>query len=239
MEVLYGIHPVVECLRAGRRKVHRLLVADDRRERDLVQKLGGALPVQVDRTSRRDLDREAGTRDHQGVAARVDPYPYVDWEELLEDGCAFLLLLDNVTDPHNTGAIMRSAYCAGATGVVIRKHHASPVTAAAAKASAGAVEHLRVARVPNPSMFLEAAGQAGMQRAGLDMQGERLWTAGLEWEKPLVLLVGAEGRGLGPLVKRHCDLLLSIPMQGGLDSLNASVASALALFEVSRRRAGF
>ena len=147
-----------------------------------------------------------------------------------------MVVLDNLTDPQNVGAILRSALCAGATGVTLRKHHAALVTPAVVKASAGASEHLRVALVPNQSMFLEKAEQAGLTRVALAMDGESLWDVGLDWHAPLALVIGAEDKGLSRLVAEHCDRSVKIPMRGGFDSLNASVAASLALFEVARHR---
>lgn len=235
-ELLMGIHPVVECLRAGRRQVLKLTVSSPDRAAELEKKLGRALPVKPEVAPRESLSRRADNPQHQGVLAEVEPYPYVALEDLLEAPGAFLLALDNLTDPQNVGAILRSAYCAGVTGVTLRSHHAAHVTAVVAKASAGAVEHLNVALVSNQSMALEKAGDAGIYRVALEMDGPSLWTADLPWSRPLFLVVGEEGEGVSRLVRRNCDAAVRIPMRGSLDSLNASVAAALALFEVSRRR---
>jgi 23S rRNA (guanosine2251-2'-O)-methyltransferase len=171
------------------------------------------------------------------VVAQVGGYPYADWQDLLEPWPPpLLLVLDNLTDPQNVGAILRSALCAGATGVTLRKHHAALVTPAVVKASAGASEHLRVALVPNQAMFLRAAGDAGLWRVALSTEGESIWQAGGGWDRGLVLAVGAEGRGLSRLVGELCDASVRIPMSPGFDSLNASVAASLALFEAARRR---
>ena len=134
------------------------------------------------------------------------------------------------------GAILRSALCAGATGVTLRKHHAALITPAVVKASAGACEHLQVALVPNQSLFLREAGEAGFNRAALSMQGDSIWESRLDWREALALVVGAEGRGISQLVGSLCDHHLTIPIRPGFDSLNASVAASLALFEAARHR---
>ncbi len=237
MELLFGVHPVVECLRAGRRRVLKLWVSSPDRAAELERSLGAPLPLVPEIEPRERLSKRADNPQHQGVLAEVEPYPYTALEELLEISGAFLLVLDNLTDLHNVGAILRSAYCAGVTGVTLRKHHAAQVTPVVAKASAGAVEHLNVALVPNQALALERAGDAGLFRLALDMDGQSLWRADLPWNRPLALVVGEEGEGVSRLTRRHCDAAVKIPMKGGLDSLNASVAAALALFEVARRRA--
>jgi 23S rRNA (guanosine2251-2'-O)-methyltransferase len=237
MDILYGLHPVAECLKARRRRVGKIWVADRDRLAELKRESGGALPVQPDLASKDFIAHRTATAHHQGVAAEVGEYPYAEWEDLLEGPPAPLLVaLDNLTDPQNVGAILRSALCAGATGVTLRKHHAAQITPAVVKASAGASEHLRVALVPNHSMFLEKAADAGLLRVALAMEGESIWEADVDWRSGLALVVGAEGKGLSRLVSEHCDRAVRIPMGGGFDSLNASVAASLALFEAARHR---
>lgn len=237
MDVIYGVHPVAECLKAGRRKVHRIWAADKDRLAELKQEVGRALPAPAELAPRDLCARKSGTPHHQGLVAEVGDYPYADWEDLLDpDPVPLLVALDNLTDPQNVGAILRSALCAGATGVTLRKHHAAQITPAVVKASAGASEHLRVALVSNQSMFLEKAADAGLTRVALAMDGESLFEERIDWRAPLVLVVGAEGKGLSRLVAEHCDRAVRIPMRGGFDSLNASVAASLALFEVARHR---
>ncbi len=237
MDVIYGVHPVAECLKAGRRKAYKLWVADRDRESDLRREVGRALPVKPEVASKDFLARKAESANHQGVVAEMGDYPYVDWQDLLAASpVPLVLVLDNLTDPQNVGAILRSALCAGATGVTLRKHHAAQITPAVVKASAGASEHLRVALVPNQTLFLDAAAEAGLTRVALATDGDPLWDADLDWDKGLVLVVGAEGRGISRLVGEHCDRAVRVPMLGGFDSLNASVAASLALFEAARNR---
>jgi len=238
VDILYGIHPVAECLKAARRPVRKLWVTSADRLWELARAAGAEPSVKPFFVNREACDRLCGSPNHQGVAAEVGDFPYADWRDLLEPSeNALVAALDNLTDPQNVGAILRSALCAGATGVTLRSHHAARITPAVAKASAGACEHLRVALVSNQSLFLRAAGQAGMVRIGLDASGASLWTASVPWESGAVIVVGAEGRGLSRLVGELCDLKLKIPMAGEFDSLNASVAASLALFEAARKRA--
>jgi len=235
-EILYGVHPVAECIRAGRRKVRRIRISEPRRLKALEELTGKRLSDLVEHADRRSLDREAGSGHHQGVLAWVGPYPYVDWRDLITGSGRLLLLLDNLTDPQNVGAILRTAHCAGVTGVTLRSHHAATITPAVAKASAGAVEHLSIGLVSNQSMVLRACGEEGFTRLALDMAGEPLWEAPVPWKENLACVVGAEDKGVSRLVGGHCDLRVAIPMKGTLDSLNASVAAALVLFEAARHR---
>ncbi len=183
----------------------------------------------------RDLAERAGTRDHQGVVAAVEPFRYADAYELAAAERPLLAVLDRVTDPRNLGAVCRSAEGAGATGVVVPAHGSAVVTPAVARASAGAVEHLPVAVVTNLARYLE------------EVKGADLWVYGAAgeaavsmWETDLsgglALVFGAEGKGLRPLVRRTCDVLVSIPLQGSVESLNVSVAAALLLYEARRQR---
>jgi len=183
----------------------------------------------------RELNEAAGSSDHQGVVAWCEPYAYADAWELASGPSPLLCCLDQVTDPRNLGAVVRSAAGAGATGVVLPAHGAAVVTAAVSRSSAGAVEHLPVAVVPNLARYLA------------DVKSDRLWAyaaaadgeTGL-WELDLTggvaLVFGAEGKGVRPLVRRTCDGTVSIPLAGGVESLNVSVAAAVTLFEARRQR---
>lgn len=214
MEVVYGRRPVAEAER-GRRSVHRVWRAPE--------------------TPAAELERLAGSPEHQGVVAEVDPYPYADPATLLEPDDALLVALDEIQDPHNLGAVCRAAEVAGANGVVIPERRAASVTAATAKASAGAVEHLAVARVRNLADWLGDAREAGAWVYGAAADGEVAYTE-VDWTGRAVLVLGSEGRGIRPRVGSACDQLVSIPRRGKLDSLNASVAAAVILFEALRQR---
>jgi 23S rRNA (guanosine2251-2'-O)-methyltransferase len=185
----------------------------------------------------RALTEEVGTRDHQGVVARVAPYKYADAYELAKAERPLLVCLDQVTDPHNLGAVARSAEGAGATGVVVPAHGSARVTPAVSRASAGAVEHLPIAVVQNLARYLnEVKGPDLWVWGAASDGGEPLWEADLSGGVAFVL--GAEGRGLRPLVRRACDAMVSIPQVGRIESLNVSVASALLVYEARRRRGG-
>lgn len=239
-EAVYGRQPVREALR-GRRQVLELLVS----ERALgsepwLQQAQPAPRVTEDRL----LEEAAGSRDHQGVVALCEPYRYADAYDFARGGRTagglpgerpLIVCLDQVTDPHNLGAVVRSAEGAGATGVVVPKDGAVHVTAAVCKASAGAVEHLPVAVVTNLARYLEEIKGADLWVWAADAdKGGAPWQADLAGGAALVL--GAEGRGLRPLVRRTCDGAIAIPLSGRLDSLNVSVAAGILLFEARRQR---
>lgn len=186
----------------------------------------------------RELSERSGTRDHQGVVALVEPFRYADAYELAGAEAPLLAVLDRVTDPRNLGAVCRSAEGAGATGVVVPAHGAAVVTPAVARASAGAVEHLPIAVVANLARYLgEVKGpQLWVYGAAGGTVGQSLWHTDLTGGVALVL--GAEGKGLRPLVRRTCDALVSIPLAGRVESLNVSVAAAVLLYEARRQRDG-
>jgi 23S rRNA (guanosine2251-2'-O)-methyltransferase len=184
----------------------------------------------------RELTEAAGTRDHQGVVAWTEPYRYADAYELAAAERPLLAALDQVTDPRNLGAVVRSAEGAGATGVVVPAHGSALVTPAVARASAGAVEHLSVAVVPNLARYLNEIKRGDLWIYAAAAEAEQdMWQADLSGG--LALVFGAEGKGVRPLVRRACDGTVSIPLAGRVESLNVSVAAALLLYEATRRRA--
>lgn len=183
----------------------------------------------------RALGEAAGTRDHQGVVAWCEPYRYADAYELAAVQSALLVCLDQVTDPHNLGAVARTAEGAGATAVVLPAHGAVRVTPAVCRASAGAVEHLPIAVVPNLARYLSDVKGPSLWAYAADAEGSlSMWDADLAGGVALVL--GAEGKGVRPLVRRTCDAVVSIPLAGKVGSLNVSVAAAVLLFEARRQR---
>jgi 23S rRNA (guanosine2251-2'-O)-methyltransferase len=185
----------------------------------------------------REVGEAAGTRDHQGVLAWCEPYRYADAYELAAAGRPLLACLDQVSDPRNLGAVCRSAEGAAATGVVVPAHGSARVTAAVCRSSAGAVEHLPVAVVPNLARYLEEIKGGDLWVAGASGDsGTPMWEADLSGG--LAFVFGAEGRGLRPLVRRRCDLSVAIPQLGRVESLNVSVAAALLLYEARRQRGG-
>jgi 23S rRNA (guanosine2251-2'-O)-methyltransferase len=228
---VYGRRPVLEALR-GRRQVLELWVSE--RALAAEPRLRDA-PVKAQVRPERELSDAAATRDHQGVVAWTEPYKYADAWELAARKRPLLVCLDRVTDPRNLGAVCRSAEGAGATGVVVPAHGSAAVTPAVAKASAGAIEHLSVAVVTNLARYLK------------DVKREDLWIYAAAgdaeqtlWETDLTgglaVVLGAEGKGLRPLVRRTCDAAVSIPLSGSVESLNVSVAAALFLYEARRQR---
>lgn len=232
--VVYGRNAVAEALRAGRRRVHRIwATAGAARESWLAN---ARVPVEV--VGPDEVERRAGTEAHQGVCARVDPYPYVDAADLLRVEAPLVVALDEVQDPQNLGAICRTAECVGATGVVICERRAAQVTAAAAKASAGAVEHLRVARVRNLANFLVEARGAGAWSYGAAAVPAAVPYTQPDWTGGVVLVLGAEGRGLRPRVASACDALVALPMRGRIGSLNVSAAAAALLYGILQARSG-
>ena len=232
-ELVYGRHPVREVLRAGRRQVLELLVSERALAAESWLREASGLRVQV--RSDAALTAAAGTRDHQGVVAFCEPYRYADAYELAGGQRPLLACLDGVTDPHNLGAICRSAEGAGASGVVIPEHNAARVTAAVCRASAGAVEHLPVAVVVNLGRYLSEVKRADLWVwAAAQDAATSLWSADLAGGT--VLVFGAEGKGVRPGVRRACDGAIAIPLVGRVESLNVSVAAGVMLFEAARQR---
>jgi 23S rRNA (guanosine2251-2'-O)-methyltransferase len=228
---VYGRRPVREAL-LGRRQVLELWAS----ERALAAEpwLRDA-PLKVQAKAERELSEAAGTRDHQGVVAWTEPFKYADAWELAAQERPLLACLDRVTDPRNLGAVCRSAEGAGATGVVVPAHGSAPVTPAVAKASAGAVEHLPIAVVTNLARYLKEIKRDDLWiYAAAGDAGQTLWET--DFTGGAVLVLGAEGKGLRPLVRRTCDVSVSIPLAGRVGSLNVSVAAALLLYEARRQR---
>jgi len=223
-ELVYGRRAVREALR-GRREVLELL-ATERTARDGWERKPRVVAERV-------LTELAGTRDHQGVVARVEPFRYADAFELAA-GEPLLVALDQVTDPRNLGAVIRSADGAGATGVVLPAHNSARVTPAVARSSAGAVEHLPVAVVPNLSRYLKEIKGPKLWVWAADADGTPMGEADLAGG--LALVFGAEGKGIRPLVRKTCDGAVSIPLAGQVESLNVSVAAAVLLYEARRQR---
>ncbi|HEX3453431.1 MAG TPA: 23S rRNA (guanosine(2251)-2'-O)-methyltransferase RlmB [Gaiellaceae bacterium] len=232
-DIVYGRRAVREALR-GRRQVLALHASERAiaAESWLCEEPGLRLRVEPERA----LSELAGTSDHQGVVARVEPYPYADAWELARAPEPLLVCLDQVTDPRNLGAVARSAEGAGATGIVLPAHRSARVTPAVARASAGAVEHLPIAVVPNLAKYLADVKGPELWVYAADADGVPMWDADLAGG--LVLVFGAEGKGLRPLVRRQCDGTVSIPLAGNVESLNVSVAAAVLLYEARRRRSG-
>jgi 23S rRNA (guanosine2251-2'-O)-methyltransferase len=242
MEVLYGLHPVEEAIRSGGRELDHVSVARDRGDAklDRLIELCRAANVRVTQESRETLTKLARTDMHQGVLAVVRERKFLAIEDLLAtpaEGHLFFLALDGVEDPHNLGALLRTAEGAGVDGVILPERRAAPINATVAKASAGASEHVRVARVTNLVRSLEQLKKANVWVLGLDERGTPDYTD-FDFRTDCVLVLGREGAGLHDLVKKTCDHLLRIPMAGRVASLNVSVAGAVVMYEAMRQRRG-
>ena len=230
-EIIYGVRPVVEALKGGRRRFFGVLDAVGDRE---VAGAAIARGVEVERTSRQRVEDLAGGGVHQGVVARVETSPYSSLEEILARPEPLVVVLDGVTDPHNLGAVLRAADGTGVSGVVIPKDRAAGVTAAAVKASAGASEHVRVARETNLRRAIGRMKEAGLWVYASEVGG--VAHTDLDLAGPVGLVFGSEGRGVRRLVREACDGEVSIPMLGAVGSLNVSVAAAVLLYEARRQR---
>ena len=240
MNVLYGINTVAEALKARRRAFEWVGVATERKDIRLKRVIDECrkIGVQVRFLSRVELDRLAGNAAHQGLVAVTSAKQYNDLDDLLaarRGEHSLIVVLDGVEDPHNLGAILRTADAAGADGVVIPERRSAAVTATVAKISAGASEHLPVAKVTNISRALEELKEKDLWVVGLDERGQQTYDA-VDYKMHCVVVLGAEGKGLHDLVRRHCDFLVSIPMLGIVPSLNVSVAAGIVLYEVVRQR---
>ncbi len=236
--VIYGFNPVLEALRAGRVREIRVATRADERVQSLIGE-AAMLGVAVRRVTKDELDAQSRRGVHQGVVADVSPPAESTIEELVARSGRgeppLIVVLDEVEDPQNVGAILRSVDAAGASGVIRQERRAARLEGAAAKASAGAVHHVRVVTVVNIARALEELKQADVWTVGLDAVAEMTYDR-WDFTLPTALVVGAEGHGLRRLVRERCDQVVSIPMRGHVDSLNVSAATAVVLFEAVRQR---
>jgi 23S rRNA (guanosine2251-2'-O)-methyltransferase len=244
MDVLYGLHPVEEALRARARQIDHVSVARERSDPRLTRLVEAcrAAGVRVTTEPRDQLTRRTRTDQHQGVVAFLRERKLLALEDLLNtpagpSGYRFFLALDSVEDPHNLGALIRSADGAGIDGVILPERRSAPLTAVAAKSSAGASEHVRIAQVVNLTRALETMKKQNIWIIGLDERGTPDYTD-FDFNQDCCLVLGSEGSGLHDLVKKNCDHLLRIPMAGSVSSLNVSVAGAVVMYEAMRQRHG-
>ena len=242
MDILYGLHPVEEALRSGSRKFDHLCVARERHDQRLQKIIDTAREngVRLRFEPREELTRLARTAAHQGVVAVVRTREFLDLEDLLvtpEENAEsrLLLALDGIEDPQNLGALLRTADASGVDGVLLTERRAAPLSPVAVKASAGAAEHVRIARVVNLVRALEQLKQQNIWCVGLDERGTTSYDQ-YDFTSNTVIVLGREGSGLHDLVRRTCDHLLRIPMAGAVSSLNVSAAGAVVLFEAARQR---
>lgn len=239
-EILFGIHPVVEALKAARREFFEVYLAKDKISKRIETALSRieSSNISIKRISAARLSTIAQTDMHQGLGARVSPYPTPPVTDILDrpgDGNYFFLLLDSVVDPHNLGALVRTALCVGIDGVVIPKNRAALPTPVVSKASSGALEHVFLSRVTNMVDIIKTLKEKGIWVAGMEKDANQsLFSSDLTCS--LAIIVGGEEKGIRPLVKKHCDFLISIPQIGRVSSLNASVAGGVVMYEAFRQR---
>jgi 23S rRNA (guanosine2251-2'-O)-methyltransferase len=242
MDLLYGYHPVLEALRAHRRRIHGVYLGQGKGapRRQAIADAARQAGVAVEWVTPQQVTAMVGHSRHQDACAKVSPYPIVEVEDLLADASrmadpAWVLLLDQVVDPQNLGAMARTAHCAGVQGIILPKDRSAPPSAAASKASAGALEHMHLAYVTNLVDTIIKLKDHGLWVAGADRDGGRsIFEADLSGS--LALVIGGEEKGLRPLVRKHCDFIVSIPQTGPVGSLNASAAAAVIIYESFRQR---
>jgi 23S rRNA (guanosine2251-2'-O)-methyltransferase len=241
-EILYGRNVARECLRGRRRHIHRVMIADKLEQAAIIDEIVGLcrqLRVPVQRVPRKKLSDL--TTGHQGVVLEVGRYPTVAVEDILavaekQAESPFLVAFDHLEDPHNLGAIIRTAEAVGVHGVLLPKRRSAGITAAVVSASVGATEQMLVAEVANLTQTLKKLKQAGIWQVGLEKAAEARPYHQTDLTGPIALVIGSEGKGLSRLVKESCDFLVELPMRGQIESLNASVAGALILYEAWRAR---
>lgn len=241
-EIIYGIHPVFEAMQAKRRTFHELFIAKDKANQRIepIVEFAQSSGIQVSYLARQKLQSLTGIDTHQGVAAKVSPYPTLDLSDLISDenfaaGSNFFLLIDNIVDPHNLGALLRTALCATLSGVIIPKDRSAEPSPTVSKSSAGALEHIRLATVVNMVTAIKELKKENIWISGLDKDGERSIYEN-DFTGNIALVVGGEENGIRPLVKKNCDFLSFIPQHGPVSSLNASVAGGIAMYEAYRQR---
>ena len=236
--VIYGIHPVTEALKSEDQSLERVLVqrgkANPRLQKIIELARRRGVPVRFESSD--VLRQKASTLQHQEVVAEVSPIEYVELSKILQQHPTLLLMVAGVEDPHNLGALLRTAEAVGVEGVLIPSRRACPVTPTVVKCSAGAALHLRIARIGNVSQTLERLKKEGLWVVGLDPAGTT-HPSRVDTSLPLVVIVGGEQDGLSPLVRQHCDFLTALPMKGRVASLNLSVAAGVFLYQLLFRRA--
>jgi len=241
-DIIEGRNPVIEALKSGR-PLNKILLARDSGKHSTVAEilyLSRSRGIPIEYVTKNIIDRLSITRAHQGVIAYVAAREYIALEDLItiskeRNELPLYCILDGIEDPHNLGAIIRTAEASGVHGVVIRSRRAVGLTAAVAKASAGAVEYLPVAKVSNISQAIETLKKSNIWVIGIDPAGEIDYSK-VDFHLPTAIVIGSEGKGLADLVKKRCDYLVSIPMRGRITSLNASIAAALVMYEAFRQR---
>lgn len=241
-EYIAGKHSVTEALRAGR-SINKIWIAEGS-QKNLTQSImteAKKKGIVVQLVDKRKLDTLVPDVQHQGVIAQAAPYEYAEVEDLLQAAQAkneapFLLLLDEIEDPHNLGSILRTADCTGVHGVIVPKRRSASITATVSKTSAGAVEYVPVARVTNLGQTIDRLKEQGVWVVGTDVDTDSSLYDAEVFTGPVAIVIGNEGKGMGRLIREKCDVLIKLPMQGQINSLNASVAAGVVMYEVLRRR---
>ncbi|RZB34771.1 MAG: 23S rRNA (guanosine2251-2'-O)-methyltransferase [Desulfobacteraceae bacterium Eth-SRB1] len=239
-EILYGIHPVFEALKAGRRSFYKIYLSQDKASKRLkkILDVAASLKISIERIKTSKLESIAGTELHQGIGASVSPYPLAGFSDIVDKqraGGHFLLLLDNVVDPHNLGALIRTALCAGVDGVIITKDRSAMPTPAVSRSSAGALEHIAMAIATNMVSTMNLLKKKGIWIVGMDKAAQSSIFS-FDFSGSIAVIIGGEEKGIRSLVKKHCDFITSIPQEGPVNSLNASVAGAVVMYEAFRQR---
>jgi len=241
-EIIGGKHSVIEALKSGR-TINKIWIAENA-QKHLTQPIiieAKKLGIVIQQVDKRKLDKMAPDMQHQGVVAQVAPYAYAEVEDILrvaEDKgeAPFILLLDEIEDPHNLGSILRTADCTGVHGVIVPKRRSAQVTATVSKTSAGAAEYVPVARVTNLGQTIDSLKEKGVWVVGTDVSAAAGIYETNVFDGPVAIVIGNEGKGMGRLIREKCDVLIKLPMNGQINSLNASVAAGVVMYEVLRRR---
>ncbi len=239
MSIIFGRNPVIEALKSDRQIEKLVVIKNGEGSIKRIEKMARDSKIPIQYVDKKALDRFAGSTKHQGVAAQTSPYKYYEVEDILAKASdkgeePFLVILDSVEDPHNLGAIIRTADGAGAHGVIIPKRKAVGLTETVGKASAGAVEYMPVAKVTNIANTIDELKQLGIWIAACDMDGELYYKVDLTG--PIAVIIGSEGKGISRLVREKSDFVVSLPMKGKISSLNASNAAAVLMYEINRQR---
>jgi len=240
MPEIFGRNPVLELLKSNK-SINKIIIAKGSQKGSIqeIVKLAKEKGIPFQEVDKNHLNKMFPRENHQGVAALISVADYMDWQDILvsaqeKNEEPLIIMLDEIEDPHNLGAILRTADAVGAHGVIIPKRRAVPLTEGVAKASAGAVEYVPVARVGNLAQTIDALKKEGCWIVGTSLQGQPLYEQNLKG--PLVVVIGSEGKGLSRLTEENCDFLVSIPMNGKINSLNASVATGVVMYEILRQR---
>lgn len=238
-EILYGIHPVFEALKAGKRKIFELHLVKNKTSQRVKQiaEFAKSLNIRIIKTHASELSLMVGNDLHQGIGAVVSAYPTVNLADVINklDGAHFILILDHIEDPQNLGALIRTALCVGAGGVIIPRNRTATPTPFVSKASAGALEHIHLIQATNISNAIKTLKDKGIWIFGMEKNAPTSIFS-CDFSGSIAIVIGGEAKGIHPLVKKHCDFLISIPQVGRISSLNASAAGAVVMYEVFRQK---